>query len=130
MPSFAHEVSKMPGTGAPVFGYCFPPQFMAGHVVQHLAECRAHAIAVSQIPSRICSRCSSRRRFGPRSWLSGPRPASPIGPAGMDPYAGGHTRGGQWSRMTLISVRCTAFSLPGGLATKKHLSSVSTALVS
>ena len=30
----------------PAFGYCFPPPVMAGHVVQLLAECRAHAVIV------------------------------------------------------------------------------------
>lgn len=42
----AQDVAVMPGTTVPAFGYCFPPPTMAGHVVQHLAECRAHAVLV------------------------------------------------------------------------------------
>lgn len=43
---FAQDVSVMPGTGEPALGYCFPPPVMTGHVVQHLAECRAHAVII------------------------------------------------------------------------------------
>ena len=42
----AQDVSRVPITGEPAFGYCFPPPVMAGHIVQHLAECRAHAVIV------------------------------------------------------------------------------------
>ena len=42
----AQDVAVMPDTTVPAFGYCFPPPTMAGHVVQHLAECRAHAVLV------------------------------------------------------------------------------------
>lgn len=43
---FAQNVAVLPGSSAPAFGFCFPPPIMAGHVVQHLAECRAHAVVV------------------------------------------------------------------------------------
>lgn len=42
----AQNAAVMPGTTVPAFGYCFPPPSMAGHVVQHLAECRARAVLV------------------------------------------------------------------------------------
>ena len=42
----AQDVSRLPHTGGQAFGYCFPPPVMAGHVVQHLAECHAHAVVV------------------------------------------------------------------------------------
>ncbi|CAM9718774.1 unnamed protein product [Laminaria digitata] len=42
----AHDVSIVPGAGVPAFGFCFPPPVMAGHVVQHLAECKAHAVVL------------------------------------------------------------------------------------
>ena len=40
------DVAVTPGLGTPAFGYCFPPPVMVGHVIQHLAECRAHAVIV------------------------------------------------------------------------------------
>lgn len=43
---FAQDVSLQPGSGDRAFGYCFPPPVMAGHIVQHLAECNAHAVIV------------------------------------------------------------------------------------
>lgn len=43
---FAQDVANMPGKAEPAFGYCFPPPIMAGHMVQHLAECQAHAVIV------------------------------------------------------------------------------------
>ena len=43
---FAQDVSLRPGSLDRAFGYCFPPPVMAGHVVQHLAECHAHAVIV------------------------------------------------------------------------------------
>ena len=42
----AHDVSIVPGNRVPVFGFCFPPPIMAGHILQHLAESRAHAVAL------------------------------------------------------------------------------------
>lgn len=42
----AQNVAVMPGTSMQAFGYCFPPPKMAGHVLQHLEECRAHAVLV------------------------------------------------------------------------------------
>ena len=42
----AQDVSIVPGTTAPAFGLCFPPPVMAGHIVQHLAECKAHAVVL------------------------------------------------------------------------------------
>lgn len=38
---FAQDVAVLPGGVAPAFGLCFPPPVMAGHVLQHLAKCRA-----------------------------------------------------------------------------------------
>lgn len=43
----AQNVAVMLGTYVPAFGYCFPPLAMTGHVVEHLAECRAHAVLVA-----------------------------------------------------------------------------------
>ena len=43
---FAQDVSIVPGTRVPAFGFCFPPPIMAGHLVQHLAECKAHAVVL------------------------------------------------------------------------------------
>ena len=40
----SQDVSRVPGTGEPAFGYGFPPPVMAGHIVQHLAECHARAV--------------------------------------------------------------------------------------
>jgi len=42
----AQDVAFLPGTTEPAFGYCFPPPVMTGVVVQHLAECHAHAVIV------------------------------------------------------------------------------------
>lgn len=46
----AHNVAVVPGTVEEAFGFCFPPPVMVGHVVQHLAECKAHAVVV--VPDR------------------------------------------------------------------------------
>lgn len=43
---FAQNVAVLPGGHVPAFGFCFPPPVMAGHVVQHLAECRARAVVI------------------------------------------------------------------------------------
>ena len=43
---FSQNAAVTPGENTPAFGYCFPPPVMAGHVVQHLAECRSHAVIV------------------------------------------------------------------------------------
>ena len=37
----AQDVSRVPGIGEPAFGFVSPPPVMAGHLVQHLAECKA-----------------------------------------------------------------------------------------
>ena len=42
----AQGVSTLPRTEWEAFGYCFPPSVMVRHVVQHLAECHAHAVVV------------------------------------------------------------------------------------
>lgn len=42
----AHDVSVVPGSRVPAVGFCFPPPIMAGHIVQHLAECKAHAVVL------------------------------------------------------------------------------------
>lgn len=39
-------VSRLSGAGTPVFGFSFPPPLKAGHVVQSLAEGKAHAVVV------------------------------------------------------------------------------------
>ena len=43
---FRQNVAVTPGENTTAFGYCFPPPVMVGHVVQHMAECRAHAVIV------------------------------------------------------------------------------------
>lgn len=43
---FAQDLAVLPGGAGPAFGFCFPPPVMAGHVVQHLAECRARAVVL------------------------------------------------------------------------------------
>ena len=43
---FAHDVSLVPDTGVPAVGFCFPPPIMAGHILQHLAECEARAVVL------------------------------------------------------------------------------------
>lgn len=40
----AQNLAVLPGTAVPAFGFCFPPPVMAGHIVQRLQECRAHAV--------------------------------------------------------------------------------------
>ena len=42
----AQDVCRLPRTGEKAFGYYFSPPAMVGHVVQHLAECHAHAVVV------------------------------------------------------------------------------------
>lgn len=42
----AQDVSRIPGSGEPAFGFCFPPRFMAGHIVQHLSGCEARAVII------------------------------------------------------------------------------------
>lgn len=44
--AFRQNVATTPGLGTKAFGYCFSRQVMAGHVVQRLAECQAHAVLV------------------------------------------------------------------------------------
>ena len=46
MDMLAQDVAVMPGSGGVAFGFCFPPPLMVGHVVQHLRECRAHAVVL------------------------------------------------------------------------------------
>ena len=41
---FRHRVSVTPGGQTAAFGYCERPRVMVGHVVQHMAECKAHAV--------------------------------------------------------------------------------------
>lgn len=43
---FQHDVATMPGQSTEAVGFCFPPPDMVGPLVQHLAECRAHAVVV------------------------------------------------------------------------------------
>ena len=42
----AQDVAIVPGTTVPAFGFCFPPPIMAGHIVQHLAECKAQVVVL------------------------------------------------------------------------------------
>ena len=44
---FSRNAAVTPRENTPAFGYCFKPPAMAGHVVQHLAACRAHAVIVA-----------------------------------------------------------------------------------
>lgn len=46
MDVFVQDVSIVQGTTNHPFGFCFPPLVMVGHVLQHLAECRARAVVV------------------------------------------------------------------------------------
>ena len=43
---FAQDVSIVPDTRGPAFGFCFPAHIMAGHIVQHMVECKVHAVAL------------------------------------------------------------------------------------
>ena len=42
----AQDVSIVLDTTVPAFGFWFPPPVMAGHTVQHRAECKAHAVVL------------------------------------------------------------------------------------
>ena len=42
----AQDVSIVPGTTVPTLGSRFPPPVMAGHIVRHLAECKAHGVVL------------------------------------------------------------------------------------
>ena len=46
---FAHDVSLVPGTSVPAFGFCFPPPITAGYTVQHLAECEAREVVICRM---------------------------------------------------------------------------------
>ena len=41
---FRHRVSVTPGGQTAAVGYCERPRVMVVHVVQHMAECKAHAV--------------------------------------------------------------------------------------
>ena len=43
---FGQNAAVTPRENTPEFGYCFPSPVMVGHVVQHLAEWRAHTVIV------------------------------------------------------------------------------------
>lgn len=85
--ALTQDVSRVPGTDTLAFGFCFPPPIMAGHVVQHLDECRAHAVVV--LPDIKAYRfCGSRWPqygsvelpvWGNRVFLSGPALMVPSG---------------------------------------------------
>lgn len=47
------DVSRMPDSQMPCFGFCFPPTSMVGVVLQHLEECRARAVVI--VPDRKLS---------------------------------------------------------------------------
>ena len=40
----AQDTSIVPGTPTPAFGFCFPSPVTAGHIAQHLAECKAYHV--------------------------------------------------------------------------------------
>lgn len=40
----ARNLAVLPGTAVPAYGFCPPPPVIFGHIVQRLAECRAHAV--------------------------------------------------------------------------------------
>ena len=42
----AQDFSRVPIPGEQAFGCCFPPPVMAGHIVEHLAECQAHDVII------------------------------------------------------------------------------------
>ena len=42
----SQDVSRLPNSSQPCFGFCFPPTTMVGVVLQHIAECRARAVVV------------------------------------------------------------------------------------
>ena len=42
----AQDDSRVPIAGEQAFGYCFPPPLVVGHIMQHLAECQAHAAII------------------------------------------------------------------------------------
>lgn len=41
---FAQDVGRVPDSGRPYFGCCYPPTNMVGVVLQHLDECQARAV--------------------------------------------------------------------------------------
>lgn len=43
---FRQNTAVTPGLNTEAFGYCFPPPVMVGPIVQHLAECRSHAVVL------------------------------------------------------------------------------------
>ena len=43
---FAHNVSLVSDTSVHAVGFCFPPPILAGHLVQHLEECKARAVVL------------------------------------------------------------------------------------
>ena len=43
---FAQDVSFVPDTYSPAFEFCLPPPITAGHTFQHMAESKAHAVAL------------------------------------------------------------------------------------
>lgn len=44
--ALGQDLSKMPGSTDPCFGFCFPPTTIVGVVLQRLSECRARAVVV------------------------------------------------------------------------------------
>ena len=42
----ARDVSIVPGTRVPAFGFCFPPSIVAEHIVQNMAEGKTRAIVI------------------------------------------------------------------------------------
>ena len=43
---FAQDVSIVPDTGGPAFGFCFIPAIISGHIARHMVECKAHAVTL------------------------------------------------------------------------------------
>ena len=54
---FRQNVAVTQGRNPRAVGYCFPPPVMVGHMIQHMAEYKAHAVIVFQ----TCARTGSHR---------------------------------------------------------------------
>lgn len=52
----AQDVAVVPSTRDPAFGFCFPLPILAGHIAQHVAECKVHAVVVLPAVRALCFR--------------------------------------------------------------------------
>ena len=72
----AHDVSIVPGTTCPAFGFLLPAPGHGGcHIAQHLVECKAHA-AVVLLRDVKAYRFPVMQRAAARSIMVAPRAAS------------------------------------------------------